>query len=42
MVNYALQVFGYLPIIIKDYEGSLEIIVENSENEMIDLYLELL
>lgn len=41
MVNYALQVFGYLPIIIKDYEGSLEIIVENSENEMIDLYLEL-
>ena len=41
IVNYVLIGFGYLPIIIKDYEGSLEGVIENSENEMIDLYLEL-
>lgn len=42
IVNYILQGFGFLPVIIKEYEGSLEIIMENSENEMIDLYLELI
>ncbi len=41
IVNYILIGFGYLPIIIKDYKGSLEGVIENSENEMIDLYLEL-
>ena len=41
IVNYILIEFGYLPVIIKDYEGNLESIIENSENEMIDLYLEL-
>ena len=41
IVNYILIEFGYLPVIIKDYEGSLEGVIENSENEMIDLYLEL-
>ena len=41
IVNYVLIGFGYLPIIIKDYGSSLERIIEDSENEMIDLYLEL-
>ena len=42
IVNYILVGFDYLPVIIKNYEGSLESIIENSENEMIDLYLELI
>ncbi len=41
IVNYILIGFGYLPIIIKDYGSSLERIIEDSENEMIHLYLEL-
>ncbi len=42
ITNYILVEFGYLPVIIKDNEGSLERILENSENEMINLYLSLL
>ena len=42
LLNHVLRVFGYLPVIIKEYEDSLESIIENSVNENIDLYLELL
>lgn len=42
IVNCTLQGFGFLPVIIKNYVGSLESIIEDSENEMIDLYLKLI
>lgn len=42
IVNYILVRFDYLPVIIKNYDRNLESIIENSENEIIDLYLELL
>lgn len=42
IVNYILVGFDYLPVIIKNYNRNLESIIEDSENEMIDLYLELI
>lgn len=42
LLNHVLIEFGYLPVIIKEYGDSLESIIGNSENENIDLYLELL
>ncbi len=40
-INYILVGFGYLPVIIEEYDGNLESTIENSENKMIDFYLEL-
>ena len=40
-INYILEGFGYLPVIVEEYDGNLESTIENSENKIIDLYLEL-
>ncbi len=41
-LNYILVGFGYLPVIVEEYDGDLESIIDSSENKMIDLYLELI
>ncbi len=41
-LNYILVGFGYLPVIVEEYNGNLESTIENSENKMINLYLELI
>jgi hypothetical protein len=40
-LNYILVEFGYLLVIVEEYDGNLERTIENSENKIIDLYLEL-